>query len=387
MPRMSLAALVPLAALAACSSGAPRLDARTDPALERRLEAVRAAHGIPAMGAAIVRGNRLVVAVAGARRADREGPVEADDAFHLGSDTKAMTASVAARLVERGLLRWNETLADALPDVAPRMDPAFRPVTLEMLMRHVAGLPTQGAFTPEFTAGFDDENWPMARQRAWMAERFLSRPPALPPGTRFAYSNYGYLILAAVAERAAGKTWEELVRAEVFVPLAMAGCGLGPTATAAHPDGVWGHDMKDGRYVPTEEDNPPLIGPAGAVHCPLADWARFGAAHAGSGPAGWLTAASLAHLHEAQSFAGLAADKDVALGWGLTKTDPPRLTHAGSNGYNDAEIVVIPKLGAAVLVVGNAGDDRAKAAAKELVDALVTEIVTPGPATPSGPSR
>jgi CubicO group peptidase (beta-lactamase class C family) len=366
-----------LAASVACSSAAPTLAVNADSRLAELLERARSAHAVPGMGAAVLRGGRIAIAVAGKRRVDRDAHLVDTDAFHLGSDTKSMTASIVARLVDRRLLRWEETLAEALPDIATKMDPAFRRVTLDMLMRHAAGLPTGGAFTPEFTAGFDDEHWPIARQRAWMAERFLSRPPKETPGTRFAYSNYGYLIIGHVVEHATGKTWEELMREEVFAPLAMTGCGFGPTATSARPDGNWAHDVKDGAYVPTEEDNPPLIGPAGTVYCPLADWARFAAAHAGSGPSGWLTASSLHHLHEAAALAGTPPDKDIALGWGVTHTDPPRLTHSGSNGYNDAEIVVIPRLHAAVLVTCNAGDDRARAAAKEVIDALVNDLVSP----------
>jgi CubicO group peptidase (beta-lactamase class C family) len=371
---MSRLAPLALAALVACSSASPRLAFHADRELRARLETARAAHGVPGLGAAVLRGHVVAIAVTGRRRVDRDAPlVDADD-FHLGSDTKSMTASLVARLVDRHMLRFDETLADALPEIATRMDPAFQTVTLDMLMRHVAGLPTGGAFTPEFTAGFDDEHWPIAKQRAWMAERFLSRPPKEAPGTRFAYSNYGYLILGHVVERATGRTWEELIRREVFAPLRMSGCGFGPTATAAHPDGAWGHDVKDGAYVPTEEDNPPLIGPAGTVHCSLGDWAKFAAAHAGSGPTGWLTPASLAHLHEGVALAGATSGKDIALGWGVTRTDPPQLTHSGSNGHNDAEIVVIPRLHAAVLVTCNAGDERARAAAREVLEALVKEL-------------
>ncbi len=79
-------------------------------------------------------------------------------------------------------------------------------------------MPSEGAFTPKFTAGLDDEHWPILKQRAWMAERFLSRPPKVNPGTH----------------------------KQVFAPLGMSGCGFGPTATARQPDGNWGHDVKDG---------------------------------------------------------------------------------------------------------------------------------------------
>jgi hypothetical protein len=60
----------------------------------------------------------------------------------------------------------------------------------------------------------------------------------------------------------------------------------------------------------------------------------------------------------------------------VTRTQPPRLTHSGSNGYNHAEIVVIPQLHAAVLVTSNAGDEPARAAAKEMLDSLVEGIVS-----------
>ena len=72
MTRAVLAALVLPAALVACGSGAPRLQTRTDVSLESRLERARSARGVPGMGAAIVRGARITVAVAGRRRVDRD---------------------------------------------------------------------------------------------------------------------------------------------------------------------------------------------------------------------------------------------------------------------------------------------------------------------------
>jgi CubicO group peptidase (beta-lactamase class C family) len=355
----------------------PAIRVRHDPDLASRLEQLRNAQGVPGIGAAILRGDEVSVAVAGKRRLGFDTAIADGDAFHLGSDTKAITASVVARLVDRGVLRWNQPLAEAMAN-SEGMDPGFKTVTLDMLMRHTAGLPQGGAFTPEFTAGFD-ETWPIAKQREWMAKRFVSRPPKQAPGSRFAYSNYGYLILGHIVEHATGKTWEELVRKEVFEPLGMRGCGFGPTATTKKPNGIWAHDVKDGKYVPTEEDNPKLLGPAGTVHCPLAAWARFARAHADSQSGGWITAKSMHHLHEPFVIAGTSPGKDIALGWGVTRTNPPRLTHSGSNGYNVAEIVVIPRRLAAVLVVCNAGDDRARAVCTKVRDLLVDELLG-GPA-------
>jgi CubicO group peptidase (beta-lactamase class C family) len=376
------AALVVLGVIDAPGSGhrtprnseLPAIRVHHDPDLSSRLEEFRSTHRVPGIGAAILRGDELRVAVAGIRRVGINTPLADGDAFHLGSDTKAITASVVARLVDRGVLRWDEPMAEACPDTKG-MDPAFKTVTLDMLMRHTAGLPQSGAFTPEFTAGFG-ETWPIAKQRAWMAERFLSRPPKETPGSPFGYSNYGYLIIGHIVERATGKTWEDLVREEVFRPLGMIGCGFGPTATTKKPEGNWAHDVKDGKYVPTEEDNPILLGPAGTIHCPLAAWARFARAHACPDWGGWITPKSMHHLHEPLVIAGTSPGKDIGLGWGVTRTHPPRITHSGSNGYNVAEIVVIPDWKAAVLVACNAGDERAHALCTKIRDMLVDKLIT-----------
>src|SRR5688572_15703480 len=98
-------------ALLGCSGGPPDLAAA--------LEQLRAASGAPALAAAAVSGDRVLeLAAVGSRRHDLVDPVGPDDSWHLGSNTKAMTATVLAGMCEEGLLRWDLTLAEALPEVA-----------------------------------------------------------------------------------------------------------------------------------------------------------------------------------------------------------------------------------------------------------------------------
>lgn len=359
-------------------AGAQRLSGirvANDASLAARLERIRASHGVPGIGVAVLRPNGETVAVVGRRRADRETRLAPDDRFHLGSNTKAITASVVGRLVDRGMLRWDLTLAEAMPDLAA-IDPALREVTLDMLMRHVAGLSRGNASPSEFDAGFD-EAWPLDRQRAWLVERLVSRPPLYAPASRFAYSNDGYLIVGHVIERVSGKTWEDMVTQEVFVPLGMTACGFGPTATAARPHGNWGHDVEDGQYVPTEQDVARFVGPSGTVHCSLGSWLRFAAAHTYPAAGAWISASAINHLHEPFVPAGFKAGRGVGLGWGVVRGGPPglKLTHNGSNGYNFSEMVVMPHLQAAVLVTCNAGDKRASQACSEIRDLLVGELL------------
>src|SRR5262249_20897660 len=146
------------------------------------------------------------------------------------------------------------------------------------------------------------------------------------------------------------------------------------TATPAKPEGVWAHKVEGTHYVPTEEDNPQLIGPAGAVHCSLASWARFAAAHLGASK-GWLSPATIEYLHRPISAEGVTPGKAIALGWGVTTGGEDRLlTHDGSNGQNLAAIRLAPNWGGGVLVTVNAGDERAVAAAKETTALLLDRL-------------
>ncbi len=90
--------------------------------LDGLLEPVRRRHGLPALAAAVVvRGEVVALGTVGTRRSDAPIPVTVHDRFHLGSCTKAMTALLAAIAVERGLLRWDSTLAELIPELRTTM--------------------------------------------------------------------------------------------------------------------------------------------------------------------------------------------------------------------------------------------------------------------------
>ena len=68
-------------------------------------------------------------------------PVTTNDRWHIGSDTKAFTATLIARLVEKGVMHFDDTLAASFPAFAEAMDPAYRTITVTQLLSHTAGLP------------------------------------------------------------------------------------------------------------------------------------------------------------------------------------------------------------------------------------------------------
>jgi CubicO group peptidase (beta-lactamase class C family) len=164
---------------------------------------------------------------AGLRRIGAAERVRGDDPFLIGSTTKAMTSMVAARLVERGMLSWTSTLAEALPVLAPAMRADYRGVTLEQLLAHRGGLM---AFTdPADVAQFesylsnDAAEAPAtlaARQRLF-AQWLLAQPSpeGVVPGRDFFYSNAGYALAAMVLEARAGRPYAALVEQELVQPL------------------------------------------------------------------------------------------------------------------------------------------------------------------------
>ena len=97
---------------------------------------------LPALAAAVVKDGVIVASGAvGTRRIGTEIPVTLDDRFHLGSETKAMTALLAGMLVDEGKLRWDSTVAELFPELVGAMDDRLKTVTLTQLLSHTSGLP------------------------------------------------------------------------------------------------------------------------------------------------------------------------------------------------------------------------------------------------------
>jgi CubicO group peptidase (beta-lactamase class C family) len=366
----SLLALAPLI-LPAQSALAPRED------LAELLEPIRVQHGVPALGALVLSGGEVVaLGAAGVRAQGEEEPATARDLWHLGSCTKAMTATLAGRLVEREVLGWDTTVGEVFGELVPELDHGWRAVTIEALLSHRGGAPgdlSEGDLWARLTRR---EGTPR-EQRRQLAEGVLARPPVHPPDGEFRYSNAGYAIAGAMLEELEDTPFEELMRRELFEPLGMQSAGFGPPGTAAALDQPRGHERRGEELIPVAPgpaaDNPPAIGPAGTVHATLEDWARFVAAHvAGArGEDGVVTAETFARLH------ALPEGEEYTLGW----LRPERgwaggrvLHHGGSNTMWYCVVWAAPERDGAVLVTCNAGGGSAAQACDDVAAALVGRL-------------
>ena len=138
------------------------------------------------------------------------------------SATKAFTALLVVRLVEDGVLRLDSTARSLLGDDLPLIPDD---VTVEHLLAHRSGI---GDYLDEDAMGdITDYALPVPVQTLTTTESFLplldGRPTAFPAGTRFAYNNGGYVVLALLAERATGTGFHDLVRSHVWERAGMTG--------------------------------------------------------------------------------------------------------------------------------------------------------------------
>ena len=343
---------------------------------------------LPALAAAVVKGGKIIASGAvGTRRAGVKIPVTTSDRFHLGSDTKAMTALLAAMLVEEGKLRWDTTLGAAFPELADKMDTGLRRVTLEQLLSHTSGIPSDNEDIVKVyrEAIFQEGN--LDEMRYWIVQEWSKRPLESDPGTKFAYSNMGYTIAGAMIERAGKKTWDEMITERIFLPLRLRTAGLGPQSSLGRIDAPLGHAMDDGKVkamlAGPNGDVPAMIGPAGIAHMSVLDFANWAGWNAGEGkrPPALVKPETMRKLHtpvismpeKKDAAPGTPPGGRYALGWGELTMDwapYPLLYHGGSNNMNLAHIWLDPKRDFAIVVVSNIGGPKASAAfyvlAKEL---------------------
>lgn len=332
------------------------------------LESIRSRNSLPALTAAAVKDGKIVaIGVAGLRRLGGGEVATLMDKWHLGSCTKSMTASVAAILVERDVLRWETTIGASLETQAPTMAVAWKPVTLEQLLGHRGGAP--GNAPRKLWQQAWEQRGSADDQRIAFVQGLLAADPDPTPGTKFLYSNQGYTIAASMLSKASGKSWEPLMKSELFEPLALHSAGFGAAGTPGKADQPWGHvgEGPTAKPVPPGPgaDNPPAIWPGGGVHMSISDFAKYAAWHAEG-----------TRLLKPETFKRIHTPlegQDYGYGWNAT-TRPwggKVITHNGTNTMNFAVMWIAPEKNFAVVAASNMGGKSGAKACDEACAMLI----------------
>ena len=326
---------------------------------------IQADSKVPALGLAFSHGNAIGSTVVGVRDIGKPNPAQLGDRWLIGSITKSMTATMIARLVDRGVLRWDLTIAEALPTL--KMRPEYRSVTLLQLLQHRAGVQQDRYVTDEYV----NEAYGRANNRLTARENYsrlvLSREPLSKPGAKMAYSNAGYAIAAHMAERVAKKPYERLMRELVFNPLKMSSAQFGVPGTDGNPGGpdqLNGHSYGQKGLETHVMNEPKLVAiqsPGGlGLSMSLGDLLKFAQYHL-AGLRGHVTLMSpqtFAVLHKpAESGPGVYK---YACGWVIedNQTKDSFYTHNGTDGTFFAEIAIWPTQNLAAVAAINAANKQ-----------------------------
>ncbi len=337
--------------------------------IEADVEAIRKEFDLPAMAAAVVRTDgRVDKTAVGVRIYGKPERVTIDDRFHTGSVGKSMTATMIATLVEDGKLSWDLKLVQVFEHLGDKLHPTLRGVTLQQLLSHRGGIPP-----------FEDEE-----EAVWKALPKLSGSPvevrrkfsewimergAASPVREHVYSNAGYCLAAAMAERVTGKSWEVLMKERLFARAGMKSAGFGWPASVDRQQ-PWGHREKDSVIVPHPPDDEyqldPFIDPAGDIHMSIGDFAAYAQMHLAGlrGKPRVLKAATFQKLHEPIG--------EYALGWNhQIVRGLPASTHSGSAGTFYAGIMVYPQKDIAIVIFINISNKRSNEARNKLYSVLL----------------
>ncbi len=199
--------------------------------------------------------------------------IDARTGFRLASVTKQLTAAAIVLLVREGKLRYEDTLPQALPGFPAHGER----VTIRQLLTHTSGI-------PDYEQLMEDAE--KAGAKPWTPQRQIrddevldllqkASKPRFAPGTRWAYSNSGYVLLGLIAARAAGKPFPDVLRERVFAPLGM-------TRTLAYvrgrndvADRAYGHAKEAAGFTQADQSSTSATLGDGGVYSCLEDLAKW----------------------------------------------------------------------------------------------------------------
>lgn len=310
---------------------------------------------LTAVGIAIGhRDNPIEVAVSGIRRHKSSIPIQPTDKWHIGSITKSITATMIAMLVEEGVLKFESTLPELLPEIS--MHPLWAECTLEHLLTHTSGLPPNFPMRLRKVDPKTTNDLLSARREA--IRETLTKPPKTPCGNAFSYSNIGYTIIGHIAETQSNSCYEDLIRKRIFEPFGLDSAGFGAPVGEGPEDQPLGHHAALWYRKPADPfkgmaDNTPIVSPAGRAHMSLKDLITYGRIHLDGelGSDRFLKTDTWQRLHRPLM-------NEYAHGWIKPErhgASGPVIWHNGSNTMWYALLMLIPQKNAVLAFVTNNG--------------------------------
>ncbi len=183
--------------------------------IDKQIDSVKTLYEIPAIAYGVIRDDTVILRKAiGFRDIELKNKVQLNDLFHIGSNTKAFTSFIAAKIVEENLITWDTRFFDLYPELKSEINSNYENISLRELLSHRARLiPFKDEIYPITDYEKDlNEEIKLSEKRYLFIKQVLKYEP-IPvydhPDDR--YSNAGYIAAALMLEKVSGKTWEDLI--------------------------------------------------------------------------------------------------------------------------------------------------------------------------------
>lgn len=178
----------------------------------------------PAVSAAVaIDGNIVWAGATGWANLETQAPATADTRFRIGSTSKALTATLLAKMVQAGKINPDKEIVHYLPDLP---NPAWRKITVRQLASHSSGLPdyidNYGDLWGFYYLFKLNKRYTSVRESF---EVFDDTALLFEPGGQYHYTSFNTVLLSAVLESVAGSPFLEVMRRDIFTPLGMAATG------------------------------------------------------------------------------------------------------------------------------------------------------------------
>lgn len=276
--------------------------------------------------------------------ADREKKIAntVDMRFRIGSMNKMFTATAILQLVGEGKIDLAAPLGKYLPDY-PNKDVATK-VTLRHLLTHTGG--TGDIFTPEY----DAKRFEVCELSDYV-KLYGSRDLEFEPGSKWSYSNYGFLLLGVVVEKVSGMSYYDYVRKNIFEEAGMTRTDSLPEVDKISARST-GYMKKDGAWVNNSETLPWRGTSAGGGYSTVGDLFLFAQALS----SGKLIKPELFALMTSKQAGGAQMPPNAGYGFGMMVSEEPqgkRYGHGGGAPGMNGELAVYPQSATVVVVLSN----------------------------------
>jgi beta-lactamase class C len=323
-------------------------------------QAMRAS-GAPGMAMAVVQNNQIIFMKGyGVRKAGQAAPVTTDTVFRIASVSKPFTSTLTGILIEKQLMRWDDKVVTYVPSFALKSPTNTQALTVKHLLSHTGGLPSHA---------YDDlieANVPYETVRT----RLREVNPTCTPGQCYNYQNVLYSVTADVIKGRTGKTYDQQMRENVFIPLGMNSASTTYEAMINHPNAAQPHVKSGQRWVATTiKPTYYRVAPAGGVNASIKDMANWLRAQMGHRPDVisptvintittpiMNTASEIHKYHQTRWRQARVTKAQYALGWRIYDYAGHKMVYhrGGLQGYR-AEVAYLPQQQIGIVTLWNSG--------------------------------